>query len=1036
MSARQAEQSHGSDIEWSEAEDDDSMNQESTRRIADYSGMDVDEEDSEDEFLPGQGDNEGRARRSTSLILTARPSHAGGDDDIEWSDDEDDDDTQWGKDFEKIGDKPKREKRAFTRHLEPHVKSLIDEARASYIEKEYDVAIALLHEAISADKNAQEAYKILATIYLDQRLIEKAIAAKIYAAYCNYQDTRTWIDAAELSQEYGQLDQADHLYAGAYKSDRSLHWIPVRRMEILLQLDRPAKALKLALRYRRVVFPHITDYSLKSRTLLCTAQAMAALDRRNEAIAMYEKLLQENLSRDPKSRDRSNSTSSTNGESVSNNNAPPDAEFGFQELSVLVELYYTQHTFTKAIKTIKKITRWLRGRAEETWWDDIKDDSEYDDRRFKVKKFLKTAHSENPDKYKLPPDLRARLLLCRLHVDKDFTEALIQVDLIKELEPEKYHDLYILVGRALLEKNQNQSALDLLQTAERYVTDAKSLELRYYIAKCRQALCQYDEAERLYFEVLQKMPDNIDVLVAVAEVFTATGKMEQARALIKRVNALRSAENDVQVLHRQREQDVLATHDLGDTSTSAITSVTDTQFTDQSFFFPEKERAAKRLTRAQKQQRERDQTIIAQDKWHQLLKFKSGVLADNPVSISEWLRLSDELISMFTAQKRFFVKTIIFQGGRGTIEERLERLATSVNQEYSDDDDEDEDGEGLEAEQADGETLDDEGTMAKVSFATATAATSRFRTILFSDWFDLFMEAALLRAKCNQVSRSYDIIAHAKSCRLRAFTGRTRIINLVHGSCAYIADDATSANEAARVFGNTYQFYNDSNRLYGALLASGRNSTDLFNAASNQKFYLRQIKAMDSVLQKKPIAGAARVVDRNIGFTDPLPLVLVTYAHIMLLGRSYIPCLTHIMRAHELVPRDPMILFTIGLVHAHRAIQRQSSNRHLQIVEGLSYLLEYHKIQSSRGPGHSQEADYNMGRLFQMLSLPTFAIFYYKKVIAYKHVDSTTSTNNNNNKIPHAYDLSAEAAYNLSLLYTLSGNPEAARAVIDENIVI
>lgn len=976
----------------------------STTQGSVYRDLDVEEEDSDEEFVPEEDQYESAQTRRRYDPELAELFSSNEDDD----EDEDDEELlDQALEMENTGKRARKRpgpKGHRKRQLEPFVQQLIDQASQSFLEKDYDVAIELGHEAISADKEAQEAYLLLATIYCDREQWDKAMAAQIYAAYCNAQDYDTWRRAAELSEKLGHLQQACELYAGAFRADRSHTDIPVRRAYIFLQLNLPKRALKLMLRFRRMYFRAMKQYKWKSRALFNIAQALDQLDRRPEAIRMLEKLLEENLAWWSAEHDPSKA-------------AQPDAEFGLQELSCLVELYYSQHTFIRAIRTLKKMTRWMKGRGDESWWDELKDDCEFDDRRFKVKKFTKSQYADDEERYKLPPDLRVLLLLCRLQVDKDFSEALHHVDIIKQLEPEKFQHVYIRAGKALQEKGLNQDALELLQTAERYMS-APDIELTYSIARCRQALCQYDEAEQLYIEILQRDPTNVDVMVAIAEVFTATGKMEQARVLIKEANRLRSLAASAQSQDTSQDQQILAHHD-------ALNEANYSSTIGESFFYTEQERPATRLTRAQKQQREREQTILAQSKWQALQRFKVGVVQNNPVSISEWLRVADELISMFTAQKRFFIRAIIFQGGKGSIEERLERLTTSVNQEglFSEGESESE-----HSEEADEKDEEADGSK-NVRSEKKTKVMIRFRAILFTEWFDLFMEAALLHAKHDNVPRSYEIITYANACRLQEFISQSLVITLVHCSCAYLVGDAASASEAARTFSNSYQFYNDAYRLYYSLLNSGHDSMEVFNSTSNQKYYLRQIKAMDSILQKKPIVGAARVADADTTFEKPLPVLLVVYAHMMLLSRSYAPSLNYLTRAHELAANDPMILFSIGLVHVHRALQRLSTNRHLQVVQGLSYLQDYYKIQEARGGAYLQEANYNMGRVYQTLSLPTFAIRYYKKVLDAEPTNQT-------NQVTAVYDFRAEAAYNLSIIYILAGNPQASRAVIDKHIVI
>jgi len=97
------------------------------------------------------------------------------------------------------------------------------------------------------------------------------------------------------------------------------------------------------------------------------------------------------------------------------------------------------------------------------------------------------------------------------------------------------------------------------------------------------------------------------------------------------------------------------------------------------------------------------------------------------------------------------------------------------------------------------------------------------------------------------------------------------------------------------------------------------------------------------------------------------------------------------------------------------------------LLQGISYLLEY---KESREKGatiyEKQEIEYNFGRLFHMLGLPTLAIHHYTKVLGYHDdlIDDPT------------YDMLMEAAYNLSLIYTINGNTALAHSIYDKYLTI
>jgi len=152
-----------------------------------------------------------------------------------------------------------------------------------------------------------------------------------------------------------------------------------------------------------------------------------------------------------------------------------------------------------------------------------------------------------------------------------------------------------------------------------------------------------------------------------------------------------------------------------------------------------------------------------------------------------------------------------------------------------------------------------------------------------------------------------------------------------------------------------------------------------FASKNTQKYIIRQIKAMETVAQTKDS-------EKGKGTT-----IWAVYGHILScagrhtgamskcasLWHKYIYIFPHrqtknkylslflldaYMHAYRLCPESPLINFSLGRALITRAMQRSSSNRHLQIVQGFSLLFQYYKLK-----GKSQDAMYNLGRAFHQI---------------------------------------------------------------------
>jgi general transcription factor 3C polypeptide 3 (transcription factor C subunit 4) len=141
----------------------------------------------------------------------------------------------------------------------------------------------------------------------------------------------------------------------------------------------------------------------------------------------------------------------------------PEVVFSWQLLHNLTELYESKKQYRKAIRTIKSAGRWILGRASETWWDDVRDDSEFDNRRRTNKRFTKSPYANDDSKYELPIDIRVRLLLFRLKLNDYENDMIPHVNNLKEYPPETHSDLYMTVGAALQDAGQHTTALDLFE---------------------------------------------------------------------------------------------------------------------------------------------------------------------------------------------------------------------------------------------------------------------------------------------------------------------------------------------------------------------------------------------------------------------------------------------------------------------------------------------------------------------------------------------------------------------------------------------
>lgn len=280
------------------------------------------------------------------------------------------------------------------------------------------------------------------------------------------------------------------------------------------------------------------------------------------------------------------------------------------------------------------------------------------------------------------------------------------------------------------------------------------------------------------------------------------------------------------------------------------------------------------------------------------------------------------------------------------------------------------------------------------------------------------MQYAIYLAKYDNFQDAYDVCNAAKEANV-FFQDKqcTFTIWITWLACAIMVGDSESCSTICRWFMTSFQFTTETYSLFTASITASKNGLEVFHNNANQKYLLRQIKAMDQAITGKTRVGAATLtaVDDNGEKYVPTDVdvgLLMLYGHILASGRSYISALNYYTRAFSVLPNNPMITFCIGLAYLHRSMQRQSENRHMQALQGMTFLFEYYDLRTGKkgedekerevsGVGEEtgepmegveqeeqkdkeeeirwderQEAEYNIGRAFHHIGRSFFAPTY------------------------------------------------------------
>jgi hypothetical protein len=105
--------------------------------------------------------------------------------------------------------------------------------------------------------------------------------------------------------------------------------------------------------------------------------------------------------------------------------------------------------------------------------------------------------------------------------------------------------------------------------------------------------------------------------------------------------------------------------------------------------------------------------------------------------------------------------------------------------------------------------------------------------------------------------------------------------------CAIFCNDEEECVKMGRVFMKDYHFTTDSYRMFAAVTRACHSPISWYSSGPNQKFILRQIKAMDSAIKKDGFHTGHDENEKPFIATELDIALLMIYGHILSMGTSY-----------------------------------------------------------------------------------------------------------------------------------------------------
>ncbi|KAI5479718.1 transcription factor TFIIIC complex subunit Sfc4 [Pseudohyphozyma bogoriensis] len=953
----------------------------------------------------GEGDDDGENGELGRLISAIRDSNTGGvggrtalekefDRSIEEELDGLDDDPLGRRKGKGTG-RP-RGRRAIA-DLEPsvEVKALLGRANTHYASGELAAAEELLTEVVRIDPTIRSPWYTLATIYEEKGDREKSVMFKIVATHLSTSKKAAgeWAELGGQSRDIGLLQQAIYCFSQAIKGDKT----DVDSMwdrAVLLKMSGSVKQAATAFTALLAIHPHDPGVLRELAPLLASQSAYQKASDLYLSAFNYFRQIQPHV---------------TSPEQISS--------FGIIDLESLADFLLVQKEYEKVAWVIKVGVRWLQGREREEGWDVLGDDREFDLVRKERDGWERDARFlEEAMVYELDVRLRLRLGIARLKMGK-VDEAQRHFEIVLDEDVTEFPELFGAIADAYFELGMHTEALDVYQDmAENEETNGPPVWIK--IAQCHHATGDLDGARECFEAVAEAEPDNLTAKLELAKVYEKMHDPARALATINEViearRRLREAVAEIEV-PGAAGRDTRAPR-KSKTGTGARTQLTKEQ------------RESLHRSRAETEEQRQQEVASA---FLKLEILAAQVEDGDDEATAEWLEVSTFLVDSFRETRQLFPSDSK-KKFTGVLSRTWRRKGAGEN----------------DIEQQAGEMASRlERTMQTGEEPDLEEAS--FRGVSFDGWLTLIIKYAMLLTKNEEYEAGQETLAHVQDASVfKQSTTRSLALRLARIACYVQANNSTEALNVARWVWLRHQFETHPLRLVWAVLSQGSGPVDALAESALQKFVVRQMRQLDDATKGK-VQGAGKDKDADeddeeeeegeegsesrFKPTQRNPVYFASYGQLLMISRSWQSAIIYLLRAYEIDPDEPLVNLCLGISYLHRAMTRQSDNRHHQIAQALTFMNQYRKLR-----GTCQEVEYNFGRIFHHLGLQSYAVKHYEAVLKLAAVDQLSrpermelDEDEDEEEEQDPKDFSKVAAYNLVSIYSFVGNEEIARAIAE-----
>ncbi|EJT97237.1 TPR-like protein [Dacryopinax primogenitus] len=910
----------------------------------------------------------------------------------------------------RIGRRRRKGKRRARAQYSEEVRALLTSAQTAFVDQNPQEAIRIAREAVRIEPRAIEGWSVLAGVFAELGDVDAALKFRIMRAHMTA-ESGIWKDLAAESLALDLPRQALYCYRKLLQINphhEDAIWDRAYLLKAMGELDQALKGFENLLQLN----PHNPNVLFQIyQVCLESSNLSRALFLYQSAFDFFRKF-------------------------------PPNEElFGIPSLSILADLQISVGNLEGAIQTVKSGARWLQNRSNESFWDLIEDDREFDPPGFTREAVEGQEEDQPPGYHPLPFELRHRLAIARLKGGND-AEAEIHVDVLRALDRElhpEFNEYMMEIGDVYFERGLWEEAYGAYDDVHGS-SELVSRHLLTQIGRCLRNLGRLKDAIAVLEQVLEAAPDSMEAKLDLVELLEANGQLERAYDMVLEIKESRQ-----QHVNEGEEEPRTAS-----TEAPVFKDIEKTAIT--------KGPATLEESVALEEQR----TEVALAIYERLQSFEEAAERGDPLALEEWMFQARRLIDIFRQTRMLFPsnpnrKYTGFFSRTNVIMREARQKGVDIDQFMAD----------ISSRLRD--SMQDEARTTPFPEEYST----RFRGIGFDEWALLFLTYCFRLMRRGEYLEAENILRHTSFSNIFNTPKYRDTFNVAILAGAVFTGNLQTFKEQTRKIIFQNQFNNDAVRLFIAVLGTNIDAYITFTEPKLSKFLVRELKIGQAaakgerlhtsrgrwVLRRSKQAidkgdidvddGASEEEEEalpTLGSSAPNltgkheyrqvdlptkenPFLIGLYGQILMAVRSYQTALFFFLHAYELDPHDPLLCLCLAVAYLGRSMQRQSDNRHHQIVQGLAFLTRYKTLRASSNT-YGEEIEYNFGRYFHQIGVLHLATKHYRRVL-----DIARARMHSGQRIPPQAPVK-EAAYNLSLIYATTGAADVSHVLYQEWLTI